>query len=161
MIVNKKDETRRICIDFRPLNKVTKRNSRPLPRIDKILAQLGSRNFFTTLYLKSGYWQVEMEHKDIEKIVFVAGNSLTNSEKCHSVYVTRHRYFKNWYLSFLRTVKALFSLILSDIVVFSPTVQELMGPIQTVFDRLRKHNLKLKLSKCSFMQPETSFRFRY
>ena len=64
VIVDKKDSTNRFCVDFRKLNQVTKKNSYPLPLIDDILAMLGKAKFFTSLDLKSGYWQVLMDEKD-------------------------------------------------------------------------------------------------
>ena len=60
VLVKKKDNSLRFCIDYRELNKVTKRNSFPLPVISHILATLGKAKYFSTLDLKSGYWQVEL-----------------------------------------------------------------------------------------------------
>ena len=59
VIVDKKDGSKRFCVDFRKLNQVTKRNSYPLPVIDDILALLGKSKFFSSLDLKSGYWQCQ------------------------------------------------------------------------------------------------------
>ncbi|MES9879659.1 MAG: reverse transcriptase family protein, partial [Sedimenticola sp.] len=67
VIVDKKDGSKRFCVDFRALNKVTKTNSYPLPLIDDILALLGKAKYFTSLDLKSGYWQVLMDESDREK----------------------------------------------------------------------------------------------
>ena len=55
VIVDKRDGSKRFCVDFRRLNKVTKNYSHPLPLIDDILALLGKAKYFTTLDLKSGY----------------------------------------------------------------------------------------------------------
>ena len=63
ILVKKKDGSHRFCADFRQLNKITKSNSYPLPVIDDILAQLGGSKYFTTLDLKSGFWQVRMDLK--------------------------------------------------------------------------------------------------
>lgn len=52
VIVDKKDGSKRFCIDFRALNKITKANSYPLPLIDDILALLGQAKYFTSLDLK-------------------------------------------------------------------------------------------------------------
>ena len=70
VIINKKDNTKWFCVDFRQLNKITKRNSYPLPVIDEILALLGEAKYLTTLDLKSGYWQVAMDESDREKMAF-------------------------------------------------------------------------------------------
>ena len=76
VIVDKKDGSKRFCVDFRRLNKITKKNSYPLPLIDDILALLGKAKFFTSLDLKSGYWQVSMEEKDKEKTAFACHRGL-------------------------------------------------------------------------------------
>ena len=52
VIVNKKDGSKRFCVDFRKLNQITKKNSFPLPLIDDILALLGKAKYFTSLDLK-------------------------------------------------------------------------------------------------------------
>ena len=70
LIVDKKDGSKRFCVDFWRLNKISMRNSYPLPLIGDILALLDMCKFFTSLDLKSGYWQVAMNKKDIEKTAF-------------------------------------------------------------------------------------------
>ena len=55
-------------MDFRKL--ITKKNSYPLPLIDDIMALLGIAQFFTSMDLKSGYWQDAMDEKDKGKTAF-------------------------------------------------------------------------------------------
>ena len=64
VIVDKKYGSKRFCVDFRKLNQVTKKYSNPLPVNDHILALLGKAKYFTSLDLKSGYWQVLMNESD-------------------------------------------------------------------------------------------------
>ena len=64
------DGSKRFCVDFRKLNQITKPNSYPLPLIDDIIALLGRARYFTSLDLKSGYWQVLMDEADKEKTAF-------------------------------------------------------------------------------------------
>ena len=86
VIVDKKDGSKRFCVDFRRLNKITKKNSYPLPLIDDILALLGKAKFFTSLDLKSGYWQVAMEEKDKKKLLLFATGVYLNSMSCPLVF---------------------------------------------------------------------------
>ena len=60
----------RFCVDYRALNKSTKKQSHPLPRIDDSLDQLFGGYYFSTLDLKSGYWQIPMKEKDKKKTAF-------------------------------------------------------------------------------------------
>ena len=86
VIVDKKDGSKRFCVDFRRLNKITKKNSYPLPLIDDILALLGKAKLFTSLDLKSGYWQVAMEEKDKEKTAFACHRGLFEFNVCPLVF---------------------------------------------------------------------------
>ncbi|SAM08067.1 hypothetical protein [Absidia glauca] len=70
LFVKKKDGTMRMCIDYRALNKLTIRNSHPLPRIDECLDRLNGAKYFTSLDLKSGYHQVRISDADISKTAF-------------------------------------------------------------------------------------------
>ena len=76
VIVDKKDGSKRFCVDFRKLNQVIKKNSYPLPLIDDILALLRKAKYFTSLDLKSGYWQVAKNETDKEKTDFACHRGL-------------------------------------------------------------------------------------
>ena len=71
VLVSKKDGTTRFCVDYRKVNYVTHKDSYPLPRVDDTLDTLSGSNWFSTIDLKSGYWQVEMAPEDCEKTAFL------------------------------------------------------------------------------------------
>nr|CAI5853239.1 unnamed protein product [Callosobruchus analis] len=72
----KKHELTRFCVDYRQLNNVTKKESYPLPKIDDTLDTLAGSRVFSTLDLKSGYWQIEMDPGDKGKTAFTVGSGL-------------------------------------------------------------------------------------
>ena len=71
VLVPKPDGSSRFCCDFRNLNKITKKDSCPLPLISERLEALGGAKFFSSMHLMSGYWQVEMNPASREKTAFI------------------------------------------------------------------------------------------
>ena len=76
IVVDKKNGSKRFCTDFRKLNNITKQSSWPLPVIDDMPASLGEAKYFTTLDLKSGYWQIPLDDQDKEKTAFCCHRGL-------------------------------------------------------------------------------------
>ena len=70
LFVKKKDETMRMCIDYRELNKVTIKNRYHLPRIDDLFDQLQGASYFSRIDLRSGYHQLKILKEDIPKTAF-------------------------------------------------------------------------------------------
>jgi hypothetical protein len=70
VLVQKKDGTWRLCIDYKALNKITVKNRYLIPRIDDLLDQLKGEKFFNKIDLKSGYHQVPIKPTDVWKTTF-------------------------------------------------------------------------------------------
>ncbi|GMF46675.1 unnamed protein product [Phytophthora fragariaefolia] len=76
VLVKNKDGEVRFCVDYRALNKVTKKYVYPLPRIDETLEALGAAQLFTTLDLRYGYWQIGVAPADRDKTAFTTKQGL-------------------------------------------------------------------------------------
>ena len=158
VMVKKKDGTIRFCVDFRKLNAVTIKDSFPLPRIDNILDCLTGNSWFCTLDLKSGYWQVSLDPKDREKTAFSIGNGLWQFTVmpfglCNAP-ATFERLME-------RVLEGLISkkcfVYLDDVIVFGKNFKEMMLNLKEVFIQLKRANLKVNPSKCSFLKREVKY----
>ncbi|UYV70960.1 hypothetical protein LAZ67_8001258 [Cordylochernes scorpioides] len=76
ILVRKKDGSLRFYVDYRRLNKITKKDAYPLPRIDDALDTLSGSRYFSTMDMRSGYWQIEVDDKDREKTAFITPDGL-------------------------------------------------------------------------------------
>jgi hypothetical protein len=76
VVLVRKNGELRFCVDYRKLNDVTKKYCFPLPRMDDTLDTLAGAKWFSTLDLKSGYWQVDVHPDDKEKTAFSTGQGL-------------------------------------------------------------------------------------
>ncbi|KAJ9521060.1 hypothetical protein QJQ45_022784 [Haematococcus lacustris] len=158
LLVRKKDGSFRMCIDYRPLNRLTIKNKYPLPRLDTLLDRLHGAKVFSKLDLRQGYHQIRVAPEDIHKTAFR----------------TRYGHFEFTVLPFgLCNAPATFQRLmndvlhdllddcvlvyLDDILIFSRTPQEHIAHLRRVLDLLRKHKLYAKLSKCEFGMDQTSF----
>ena len=75
-LVTKKDGTTRFCVDYRRFNALTTKDDYALPRIDDSLCLLGNQQWFSTMDLVSGYWQVAMSPEAKRKAAFVTNEEL-------------------------------------------------------------------------------------
>ncbi|RXN05567.1 Retrovirus-related Pol poly from transposon [Labeo rohita] len=76
VMVRKKTGGWRPCVDFRRLNAVTRKDSYPLPRIDDALDYVAGSCWFSSLDLRSGYWQLELASVALPKTAFTIGQGL-------------------------------------------------------------------------------------
>jgi hypothetical protein len=158
LFVKKKDESLRLCIDYRPLNVVTIKNKYPLPRIDVLFDQLVEAKVFSKIDLRSGYHQINIRASDIPKTAFstryglyeylVMSFGLTNAP-------AYFMYLMNFV--FMPELDKFVVVFIDDILVYSKNEEENVGHLHVVLQRLREHRLYAKLSKCDFWLKEIKF----
>lgn len=157
ILVKKKDGSLRFCIDYRKLNAITRPNSWPLPLIDDILAKLGKSMYFTSLDLRSGYWQLLLNPDDRPKTAFTCHRGLFQFRVVPFGLMNAPQVFSYAISQLLNGMQHFAVAYLDDILIFSRSAEEHLNHINQVFDRLRQHSFKLKLKKCAFFQTETTY----
>ena len=154
-LVPKKDGSIRFCVDYRKLNSVTKKDSYPLPNIQDIFDTMTGSSVFTTLDLKSGYWQVPMSEDAKEKTGFVCHRGLFHFKRMpfglSNAPATFQRLMNHVLASYIGKSVMVY---LDDIVIFSRSQEEHDRHVAEVFETLQQAGLTVKLSKCEFSQPE-------
>ena len=159
VLVRKPDNTLRFCIDYRKLNSVTVKDAHALPRINETLDSLIGAKYFTSLDLKSGYWQMELEECDKAKTAFTVGPlGFYEWETLPFGLVNAPATFQRLLQQVMSGLHLKECLIyLDDIIIFSTTFEEHLTRLENVFKRLDQANLKLKPSKCKLFQKEVKY----
>jgi hypothetical protein len=158
VIVKKKDGKYRYCVDYRGLNKLTRKDSFPLPLIEECLDALADNVYFSTLDMASGYWQILIHPEDRHKTAFITKYGLFEHVRlamglCNSpatyqrimTYVLQNMLWQNVLV------------YLDDIIILGRNFKEHLATLEEVLKRFRKHNLKFKPKKCELFRTEVDF----
>jgi hypothetical protein len=158
IFVDKKDGTRRMCVDYRFLNKVTIKNKYPIPRIDDLFDHLKGACVFSKIDLRSGYHQLKIRASDIPKTTFtrrygiyeytVMSFGLTNAP-------TYFMYLMN--KVFMEYLDKFVVVFIDDILIFSKNEEEHAEHLRLILQKLREHKLYAKRSKCNFWLKKSIF----
>lgn len=144
----------RLCIDYRELNRKTKKDAHPIPLIEDILIQMKGK-YFSSIDLFSGYHQIPMDPNSIEKTAFVTYEGQWE-------YTRMPFGLCNAPPTFQRAMNEVFHdmighsvfIYLDDITIFTDTFKEHMKVLEEVLKRLRDYGLFVKPKKCTFAAPE-------
>ena len=158
VLVQKKDGSTRFCVDYRKINKVTRKDAYPIPRIDETLDTLAGATLFSTLDLRSEYWQVKMDPKDREKTAFCTPEGLFEFNMMPFGLCNAPATFQWLMDSILAGLHWRSCLVyIDDIVVIGKSFDEHLYNLQQVLERLRQARLKLQPHKCKFLQAQVTY----
>ncbi|GJS86307.1 zinc finger, CCHC-type containing protein [Tanacetum coccineum] len=148
-------------IDYRELNKLTIKNSYPLPRIDDLFDQLQGSRYFSKIDLRSGYHQLRVREEDIPKTAFrmryghfkftIMPFSLTNAPAMFMDLMNRvcRPYLDKFVIVFI-----------DDILIYSMSKDEHEVHLKLILKLLENEKLFGKFSKCEFWLQETPTEIR-
>jgi len=158
VLVRKKDGSHRMCVDYRNLNSVTRKDVYPLPRIDDILDTLRGMKYFCVIDQANAYHAVEIEEEDKSKTAFASPTGLFEFNRlafglCNSP------------ATYQRLVDVLMSGLqwqvcltyLDDLLIFAKNHTEMLDRLRQVLNRLSRGGLKLRLEKCRFFQKKLKY----
>jgi hypothetical protein len=158
LFVEKKDGTRRMCIDYRALNEVTIKNKYPLPRIEDLFDQLRGANVFSKIDLRSGYHQLRIRPSDILKTTFITMYGLYEFTVMSFGLTNAPAFFMNLMNNvFMDYLDRFVVVFIDDILICSQSEEEHADHLRMILQRLREHQLYAKLSKCEFWIDEVLF----
>jgi Reverse transcriptase (RNA-dependent DNA polymerase)/Retroviral aspartyl protease len=151
LFVRKKDGSLRLCVDYRGLNKITKKDRYPLPLISDLLSTAGKARIYTTLDLRHAYHLVRIADGDEWKTAFrtrygsfewrVMPFGLSNAPAAFQ------RFMNDIFKDLLDVTVIVY---LDDILIFSDDPKEHRKHVREVLRRLRLHGLYSRPEKCRF-----------
>ena len=158
LLVKKKDESSRLCVDYRQLNKMTIKDKYPLPKIDDLMDQLHGASVFSKIDLWSGYHQILVKADDVQKTAF-------RSRYGHYEYVVMPFGETNALIVFMDYMNRIFRpfldqfvvVFIDDILIYFRTQKEHVEHLRLVLGILREKQLYVKLPKCEFWMDEVQF----
>lgn len=158
VLVRKKTGDLRMCCDHRLLNNRTVKDSYPLPRIEDSLDKLHGARYFSSLDLKSAYNQVDIDERDRHKSAFTTPFGLFEFNRMSFGLCGSPATFQRLMQSIFRDELYLCMLVfLDDLLIYSETVESHLAQLETVFQKLQQHGLKIEPQKCKFFQEEVSY----
>ncbi|UYV63435.1 hypothetical protein LAZ67_2004061 [Cordylochernes scorpioides] len=151
VLVKKKNGSWRFCVDYRRLNKITKKDVYPLPRVDDALDNLSGARYYSSMDLRTGYWQIEVDEHDREKTAFITPDGLYEFRVMPFGLCNAPATFERMMDTVLKGLKWNICLCyLDDIVVYGPSFEEHLKRLEVVLECLQQAGLNVNNEKCLF-----------
>ena len=152
----KGDGGKRLVIDYRALNKVTRKFVWSMPKVEDIFSQLNGVKYFSTLDLRARYHHIELTTDSIPKMAFTSPFGKYEYIKVPFVLAQAPAYFQELMTGVLKDLPFAMA-YLHDIIIYSSTPEEHLDHIRTVFKKLPDAKFSMKLSKCHFFTKEIQY----
>ncbi|KAK2893391.1 hypothetical protein Q8A73_015875 [Channa argus] len=158
VMVRKKTGKWRPCVDYRGLNAITRKDSFPLPRIDDALDYVAGSCWFSSLDLRSGYWQVELAPEARPKTAFTIGQGLWQFKVMPFGLCNAPATFERLMEQVLKDIpRSRCVVYLDDLLVHAKGFEDAISNLAGVFTAIRQAGLWLNPAKCYLLARETQF----
>ena len=158
VLVRKRDDKIRWCLDFRRLNALTKKDTFPLPNMTECIDSLDGNQWFSKLDANSAYWQIGLHEDDREKTAFRTKYGLFEFNRMAFGLVNAPSTFSRAMALILAGLTwSVVLAYLDDVCVLGRSTKEHLDNLRTVFERFRQHGMKLKGRKCQLFQKKMEF----
>ena len=157
VLVPKKDGGKRLCVDYRKLNLVTKADPYPITRIEDMIDDIGQASYITALDLTKGYWQVPVAKASQEKTAFVTPWGKYQFVTMPFGLVNALSTFQRLMDQLLEGTQMFAAAYLDDVIIHSRCWEEHLEHLREILTRLRKAGLTIKESKCKFARNECEY----
>ena len=142
----------RVCIDYRRLNEVTRKDHFPLPFMDQLLERISGQPFYCFLDGYSGYFQIEIAIEDQEKTTFTCPFGTYSYRRMPFGLCNAPATFQRCMLGiFSDLVERIMKVYMDDITVYGGSFEECLINLETVLHRCIEKNLVLNWEKSHFM----------
>ena len=149
IVVPKGNGGKCLVIDYRTLNKVTRKFTWPMPKVEDIFSKLNRATYFTTLDLRTGFHHIPLDKPSIPKRAFNSPFVKFEYVKVPFGLAQAPAYFQELMTGILKDFPLAIA-YLDDIIIFSETPQEHLSHIKMVFEKLKSANLSMKKSNTVF-----------
>ena len=159
ILVKNKDGSTRMCVDFRKLNNITKKDSYPLPLIDETFDKIGKAKYFSKFDLAKGFYQLALEEKSAEKTAIITHLGLFQFRTIPFGLCNAPVHFQRVMDEILSKVENnnFLSIFIDDIICYSDTFELHVQHLETLFHCFMQMGLKFKPNKCELAMTKIDF----
>ena len=162
-------DTKRLVVDFRQLNKqLIKVDSKdcnqhgtlsmfPGPKIETLWHQLRGHSIFSSVDLRSGFHSIRIRQSDRHKTAFVTDFGKFQFNRCCFGIASSPDFLKALMHSIFGDLLHFCLVYMDDLLIYSDSPEEHLEHLKIIFEKFRRNNLKIKLSKCAFWRSEIEF----
>ncbi len=155
--VKKSDGSIRLCVDYRKVNAITKREPYFIPKFEEMLELVGRGAVLSKIDLAKGFHQVEVRQSDREKTAFSCPFGKFQYRRMPFGLTNAPSVFQRAMDVVLSGCRKCSRVYIDDILVVSKSWKEHMADLECVFSALAEAGLKCKISKCEFGREKLEF----